>query len=156
MKLSILNSFHEWRHSREMLVGGNKWKLQMVLYPTLWVFYPFLIYSKVNWTLLSRVGHCLLFDTNKIPIPILTIQILSIKYQYKSCYFKNVNKITIPILGLRRAIPYNSNSEPILSVWRILQPILSEILIPLTFQNPSPPPPTLWNENQVGLNKIVT
>ena len=29
-----------------------------------------------------RVGHCLLLDTNKIPIPLLTIHILSIKYQY--------------------------------------------------------------------------
>ena len=59
-----------------------------------------------------------------------------IKYQYQfwpiifcqyntntnSCHFKMVNKKPIPILGLLRAIPYNPNSEPILSVWRILQP----------------------------------
>ena len=81
----------------------------------------------------------------------------------------NVNKIPIPILGLRRAIPYNSNSEPILSVWRILQPNLSEILIPLTlninkrtYQNPPPPHPSEMKSNLalpkkklnlVGINK---
>ena len=39
--------------------------------------------QQIERTFCTRVGHCLLLDTNEIPIPNITIQILSIEYQYQ-------------------------------------------------------------------------